>query len=365
AVVLKPLAAALADGDTIHAVLLATAINNDGTGKIGFTAPSVTGQAEVISTALRRAGVTPSSVGYIEAHGTGTALGDPIEFEALSRAYPQGTRHLGSVKANIGHLDSCAGMAGLIKAIMVVRDGIIPPQLNFTRANPAIDLAGRGFRIATEPTAWPTGPAPRRAGVSALGVGGTNAHVIVEQPPHPAPPPGADAPGLLPLSAADPTALDELIRVYPDRLAQVAHADAVRTAATGRRHHRHRAVALGASTAELAEQLRRPGLLIRGHVPVTGPGPLGFGFPGQGGGLGDAARLAARFPAFAEHWSLLPADVPGRLRAGERGTDVVQPALSAAGLGMWALLRSWGVEPAYVLGHSAGELDALAAAGAL
>ncbi|GAA1369515.1 type I polyketide synthase [Catellatospora chokoriensis] len=364
-VVLKPLAAALADGDTIHAMLLATAINNDGAGKIGFTAPSIAGQAEVIGTALRRAGVAASSVGYIEAHGTGTVLGDPIEFEALSRAYPTGSRHLGSVKANIGHLDSCAGMAGLIKAIMVVRDGIIPPQLNFTRANPAIDLAGRGFRIATEPTAWPAGPTPRRAGVSAVGVGGTNAHVIVEQPPPTAPLRGGEAPGLLPLSAADPTALNELISAYPDSLAGVRHADAVHTAATGRRHHRHRAVALGATTSELAAQLRRPGLLVRGHVPVAGPGPLAFGFPGQGGTLTNAAALAARFTAFAGPWSLLPADLTARVRAGDRGTDVVQPALVAAGLGMWQLLRSWGVEPAYMVGHSVGELTALAAAGAL
>jgi natural product biosynthesis luciferase-like monooxygenase protein/amino acid adenylation domain-containing protein len=364
--VLKPLAAALADGDSIHAVLLATAINNDGAGKIGFTAPSVAGQTEVIGMALRRAGIAASSVGYIEAHGTGTALGDPIEFEALSRAYPTGSRHLGSVKANIGHLDSCAGMAGLIKAIMVVRDGIIPPQLNFTQANPAIDLAGRGFRIAVEPTAWPAAATPRRAGISSLGVGGTNAHVIVEQPPpRTAPLPGGEAPGLLPLSAADPAALDDLISVYPDSLAGVRHADAVHTAATGRRHHRCRAVALGASTPELIEQLRRPGGLVRGHVPVAGPEPLAYGFPGQGGALTDAAALAARFTDYARHWSLLPADLSARVRAGDRRTDALQPALVAAGLGMWELLRAWGVEPAYVVGHSVGELAALAAAGAL
>jgi acyl transferase domain-containing protein len=153
AVVLKPYARAVADGDPVYAVLLGSAVNNDGAGKVGFTAPSVTGQVEVIRQALRDAAVPAASIGYVEAHGTGTALGDPVEHHALAEAYASARPFLGSVKANIGHLDSCAGMAGLVKAVLAVRTGRIPPQINFTR--PAVDLTP--FTVTTSPTAWPAG----------------------------------------------------------------------------------------------------------------------------------------------------------------------------------------------------------------
>ncbi|NUT32520.1 MAG: AMP-binding protein, partial [Hamadaea sp.] len=365
AVVLKPLANAMADGDAIHAVLLGSAINNDGATKVGFTAPGLSGQVKVIQAALQRAQVAPETVGYVEAHGTGTALGDPIEFAALSQAYPGGPRHLGSVKANLGHLDSCAGMAGLIKAILVVREGVIPPQINFTAPNPAVDLDRGQFTIATRRSTWPQQASPRRAGVSALGVGGTNAHVIVEQPPPPTAPVEGEAPGLLPLSAADPVALTQLADAYAEEIGVLPHADVVVSAATGRRHLRHRAVAVGSSTADLARQLAQPQQLIRGEVPPAGIGPVAFAYPGQGTDPQRGFTLAARFAPVGRWWRLLPAHVAARLRDGDRATDVVQPALVALGLGLTDLWRSWGVRPGSVLGHSVGELTALAAAGGL
>jgi natural product biosynthesis luciferase-like monooxygenase protein/amino acid adenylation domain-containing protein len=184
AVLLKPLAAALADGDTVHAVILGSAVNNDGSTKVGYTSPSVPGQTEVLRDALTTAGVTPESIGYVEAHGTGTPIGDPIEVEALRSVFGGRPAPLlvGSVKPNIGHLDSCAGMAGLLKAVLALRHGTVPPQANLRTPNPAFRLADGPIELPTVAHPWPV-PGPRRAGVTALGVGGTNAHVVLEQPP--------------------------------------------------------------------------------------------------------------------------------------------------------------------------------------
>ncbi|HET8682555.1 MAG TPA: MupA/Atu3671 family FMN-dependent luciferase-like monooxygenase, partial [Micromonosporaceae bacterium] len=390
AVVLKPLDRALADGDTIHAVILGSAVNNDGAGKVGFTAPGVAGQVDVVRRALSAAGVPAGSVGYVEAHGTGTALGDPVEYQALAEAYPGGTRFLGSVKANVGHLDSCAGMAGLLKAVLAVRTGQVPPQPGFDRPHPAIDLAGGPFRITTELVDWPRHAVPRRAGVSALGVGGTNAHVIVEEPPAAPPTPtspssGGTGPALLALSAADPAALRELAAAYRDELTArplLRPADLVVTTALGRRHLRHRLVALGGDTAELAAALDRfvageaAGSTLAGEVPVGGAGPVALAFPGQGPAPQALLDLAGRFGAVrdvleqaaAAYREAAGADLPGRLRraaAGDLTTDLAQPALVALGLSLAALWRSWGVRPDYVLGHSVGEYAALAVAGAV
>ncbi|MEU9912729.1 beta-ketoacyl synthase N-terminal-like domain-containing protein [Streptomyces sp. NPDC051001] len=187
AVLLKPLARALADGDTVHAVILGSAVTNDGDGKGGFAAPGVAGQRDAVLGALSRAGVPADSLGYLEAHGTGTFKGDPIEFAALTeafRAHTDGTAFcaLGSTKPAIGHLDSAAGLAGLIKAILVLRHGVIPPLVNFTRANPLLALESSPFVVPTRATPWPN-TAVRRAGVHSIGMGGTNAHVIVEEAP--------------------------------------------------------------------------------------------------------------------------------------------------------------------------------------
>ncbi|MER5705311.1 MupA/Atu3671 family FMN-dependent luciferase-like monooxygenase [Micromonospora sp. NPDC002296] len=388
AVVLKPLDRALADGDRIHAVLLGSAVNNDGAGKVGYTAPGVSGQVDVVRRALRDAGVSAASVGYVEAHGTGTALGDQVEHHALAEAYAPARAFLGSVKANIGHLDSCAGMAGLIKAVLTVRSGRVPPQINFTRPNPALGLADGPFTVTTVAADWPATGSPRRAAVSALGVGGTNAHVIVEEPPIPPSGPGdrpAPVPGLLPLSAADPAALAALALAHRDRLRAdpaLPPADLVLTAGTGRRHLRHRLVALGDSTAALADALDRhaaglPAEVVVGDTGGDASGPVALAFPGQGDVREALLPLAARFPvvravldeAADAYRAAVGGDLVDRLREDRppagRSTDVAQPALVVVGVALAELWRSWGLPVDHVLGHSVGEYAALVAAGAL
>ncbi|WP_143665559.1 polyketide synthase, partial [Streptomyces sp. st115] len=217
AVLLKPLARALADGDTVHAVILGSAVTNDGADKGGFAAPGVAGQRDAVLGALRAADVDAASIGYVEAHGTGTLKGDPIEFAALTEAFRAHTGRtgfcaLGSTKPAIGHLDSAAGLAGLIKAVEVLRHGVVPPLVNYSRPNPALALDDSPFLLPVRERAWPLAGV-RRAGVHSIGMGGTNAHVILEQAPEAGPvsaaPTAAPAPvpALLPLSAADGDAL--------------------------------------------------------------------------------------------------------------------------------------------------------------
>ncbi len=188
-VLLKRLEDALEDGDPIEGVIIGSAINNDGAARAGFSTPSVDGQADVIAQAQAVAGVHPDTITYLEAHGTGTPVGDPIEVAALTKAFRENTDRrgycvLGSVKANIGHMDTAAGVAGLIKALRAAKEGEIPPQLNFGEPNTALRLTESPFRITTERELWHTANGvPRRAGVSSFGIGGTNAHVVVEQPP--------------------------------------------------------------------------------------------------------------------------------------------------------------------------------------
>ena len=189
-VVLKRLEEALADGDHIEAVILGAAINNDGSSKVGYTAPGVEGQAEVIAMAQALGRIDPETISYVETHGTGTILGDPIEVAALTRAFRAGTDKtgfcaLGAVKTNIGHLDAAAGVAGLIKTVLALRHQQIPPSLNFEQPNPRIDFASSPFFVASELMEWPAANGPRRAGVSSFGIGGTNAHVVVEEAPRP------------------------------------------------------------------------------------------------------------------------------------------------------------------------------------
>ncbi|MGH3171979.1 MAG: type I polyketide synthase, partial [Trebonia sp.] len=211
-VVLKPLPEAIADGDHIHAVIRGSAVNNDGSDKIGFSAPSVSGQAAAIRTAYAVAGIDPATVGYIEAHGTATSLGDPIEISALTKAFKDGSGRtgfcrIGSVKSNIGHTDTAAGVIGLIKTILAVEHGRIPPSLHFEKPNPNIDFDSSPFVVNTERTEWPETDVPRRAGVNALGLGGTNAHVVIEQAPATDAPANTPGPHLLPLSARTREAL--------------------------------------------------------------------------------------------------------------------------------------------------------------
>ncbi|HET9382842.1 MAG TPA: MupA/Atu3671 family FMN-dependent luciferase-like monooxygenase, partial [Streptomyces sp.] len=425
AVLLKRLDRALADGDTVHAVLLGTAVNNDGADKAGFTAPGVTGQRRAIAQALRTAGVGADGIQYVEAHGTGTEVGDPIEFQALTEAFRESTDRtayctLGSAKPVVGHLDSAAGLAGLIKTVLALRHRRIPPLAGFTRPNPALPLDGSPFVLSAAGRPWERdGTAPRRAGVSALGVGGTNAHVVVEEAPEtvprPAPAQGEAGPVLLPLSARTPQALTDLAAAYRDRLSGTdapRPADVLATAAVRRAHHEHRLTLVGGSAAELADALGdflatrtaapadtgpagaatgaapagrdthgpRRARWAYGTVPREPLGPLLFLCAGQGTQRpGMARELATRFPVFRavldeceqyyrDTWggSLLAPLLDDRTARGVTWpTDLVQPALFAFETALIRLWDTFGVRPELIAGHSAGEYAAFAAAGAL
>ncbi|MEO3930183.1 amino acid adenylation domain-containing protein [Micromonosporaceae bacterium B7E4] len=386
AVLLKRLDRAVADGDTIHAVILGSAVNNDGTGKVGFVAPSVPGQVDVIERALDRAAVPAESISYLEAHGTGTPLGDPVELRAASRALANRTERVefcrvGSVKPNIGHLDSCAGMAGLVKTVLMLSHRTFVPLLNFRRPNPELDLDATPLVLGVTGGPWTTDGHPRRAGVSAFGVGGTNAHVVLEEAPSaPArPAPDGSGPVVLPLSAAHPDALAELVHQMRDHLRahpEVSVADLAATLALGRPHLRHRVAVVGGTAHELAAALGRA---TPGQVPETGPGPLAFAFSGQGTARpGMADRLYDAFPRFREvldacaecHGEpggeallkLLRDRHPGQARW---PTETAQPAIFAYQVALAELWRSFGVEPDFVVGHSVGEYAALYVAGAI
>ncbi|MFF3345364.1 amino acid adenylation domain-containing protein [Streptomyces sp. NPDC002779] len=369
AVLLKRLDRALADGDTVHAVILGSAVNNDGAGKVGFTAPGVTGQVEVVRQALRRAGVPPETISYVEAHGTGTRLGDPVEFEALGRALGEGAGRtvpcaVGSVKPNIGHLDSCAGMAGLIKTVLMLRHRTLVPTLHLTRPNP--ELRAPALTLATELRPWQvTDGTPRRAGVSALGVGGTNAHVVLEEAPvRKAADP--ELPVLVPGSATD----DEALRSFTDALAErlrqepaLAAGDVAATLALGRPHRPCRVTAVGRTAEELA------GTLTEQAPERAQLGPATFAFPGQGSARrGMASGLYAAFPAarriLDRYDSLSPL-----LDAGEDDpvwpTETAQSALFVHQVALAEAWRAAGVRPALLLGHSVGEYAALCVAGAI
>jgi phthiocerol/phenolphthiocerol synthesis type-I polyketide synthase E len=282
-VVLKRFADALADGDRIDAVLLGSAVNNDGAGRMGFTAPGITGQAAVIQQAQRAAGVTPQSCTYIETHGTGTPLGDPIEIAALTKAFwredggagPVGSCGIGSVKTNIGHTDAAAGVAGLIKTVLALKHAVIPPSLHFTEPNPQIDFAAGPFRVVTRAQPWRPEGQVRRAGVSAFSVGGTNVHIVLEQAPEDPrkePDTSADGPHVLPLGARTPEALQAVTARLAEHLGRhpdTPLADVAWTLQTGRREHPCRRIAL---VHDITDAIR----VLSGAVPerlVTAPGP--------------------------------------------------------------------------------------------
>ncbi len=394
-VVLRRLADALADGDPIHAVIKATAINNDGASKAGYLAPSVTGQAEAVVEAQTLAGLEADSIGYVECHGTGTYLGDPIEIEALTQAFRQTTDkrgfcRVGSVKSNIGHLDTAAGVVSLIKAALVVKHGEIPPTLGFEKPNPAIDFARSPFVVADRLAPWPAGDAPRRAGVNSLGVGGTNAHVIVEQPPHSQ----VDAaradvgPQVLVLAARSRKALDEVGRrlaAHMETHADQAIQDVAATLLTGRRHFEHRRVVAVADRRDAIAMLAAPdaGRAFT-HTPVEGAVEAVFLFPGGGAQYPHMARALYRDePAFRktvdEGLSYLPAAAASEIRdlwlpAGADAPDAAErllrpalqlPAILIVEVAIARLWMDWGVKPSALIGHSMGENAAACVAGVL
>ncbi|MFE5812631.1 type I polyketide synthase [Streptomyces sp. NPDC056479] len=392
AVVLKRLERAVADGDTIHGVVRGWGIGNDGADKKAFTAPSAQGQRAAIRQALRRAGVRADTIGYLETHGTGTLKGDPIEFDGATLAYREDTDRtgycaLGSTKANIGHLDAASGLAGLVKTLLVLKHGVIPPMANFSEPNPALDLDHSPFHIPRTAQPWPDGDVPRRAGLTSLGVGGTNVHLILEQAPAPAPRTDAATPAdVLLVSASGADALADNARALSDRLRQAPEphlADLVTTAALGRSHGRHRLAVRGSTPAALADALdtwlagTAGAEATTGTAPQEGPARVAFQFTGQGSQYpGMAAALHERFPVAREvldacehHYRELTGS---RLFSDEaaadgaqQDTDTAQPALFALQCALVRLWRETGVEPYAVTGHSVGEYAALYAAGAL
>jgi len=389
-VVLKRLAEALADGDTVHAVIKGSAINNDGAGKVGYTAPSVEGQARAIVAAQRVAGVSPASIGYVEAHGTGTPMGDPIELAALAQAFAANSEGqparaapcaIGSLKTNVGHLDAAAGVAGLIKTVLALRHATLPASLHFERPNPQIDFCTGGFEVNARTRPWPAGATPRRAGVSSFGMGGTNAHVVLEEaPPRPVQVARAEGWQLLPLSARSAAALQQAQAELDACLAAPgapSAADAAFTLQTGRRALAHRSVRLVPPGAA-PEQGQ---WLAATQVGAQSP-ELVFLFPGQGAQHLQMGRaLYAQAPLFRSlvdqcaeklrprlgldlRHCLFPSASDERVAAESLAqTALTQPALFVVEYAMAQLWMSWGLQPTAMLGHSVGEYVAACLAG--
>jgi acyl transferase domain-containing protein/NADPH:quinone reductase-like Zn-dependent oxidoreductase/SAM-dependent methyltransferase/acyl carrier protein len=386
-VVLKRYKEAVADGDTIRAVILGSAINNDGASKVGFTAPSVEGQARVISEALAVADVDPATIGYVEAHGTGTRLGDPIEVEALSQCFPPaapGAQRcaLGSVKTNIGHLDEAAGVAGLIKTILALQHGAIPPSLNFEEPNPEIKFEKTRFYVPTKLAPWDQRDEPRRAGVSSFGIGGTNAHVVLEEAARAAPQPSSRPWHLLLLSARTEGALDAMTVRLARHLrgtSDVSLADVAHTLQVGRKTFPFRRAALVRDGEDAARSLElRPQDRVRTSV-AAGSRPVWFLFPGQGSQHAAMGRdLCRSEPVFRQtidrcadvlndetgvDLRALLCDADAQTASRLEQTEIAQPALFAVEYALAQLLTSWGIRPQAMIGHSIGEYVAACMAG--
>lgn len=390
-VVLKRLADAVADGDRIHAIIRGSAVNNDGAHKAGYTAPSVAGQASIIAEAQEVGEVDPASIGYIEAHGTGTPLGDPIEIAALNEVFGASDteRHLGSVKTNLGHLDEAAGITGLIKATLALQHREIPPSLHFKRPNPEIDLSASNFTVNDSLRPWSASAddTPRRAGVSSFGIGGTNAHVVLEEAPESEPSPDTRPIQLLPVSARSGQALAERIQELASWLEahpEESLGDAAFTLQCGRRAFSHRATVVAGDSAEAREALLRVDASAYSATPENAP-PVVFLCSGQGSQYPGMTRALYRdepvFRAALDECAdrlhpHLGLDLRGLLypeagvdeeEAAERlrQTAIAQPALFAVEYAMAALWRHWGVEPVALIGHSLGEYVAACLSGVM
>ncbi len=390
-VVLKRFEDAQADGDHIYAVIRGSAINNDGCDKVGYTAPSVEGQARVITEALAVADVEPETISYIEAHGTGTPLGDPIEIEALTQAFRTSTDKkqfcaIGTVKTNIGHLDAAAGVTGLIKTALALYHRELPASLNFEKPNPKIDFINSPFYVNAALNSWQTSGKPLRAGVSSFGMGGTNAHVVMEEAP-PAQPSSKSRPWqLLLLSARNDAALDAAtanITRYMDEYPGTNLADIGFTLQTGRKQFGKRRMLVCETVKDARQALGTatlPGVATRGIGEIEPR--IAFMFPGQGAqyvnmGL-DLYRIE---PTFRKHVTqcsellqphlnvnlvdLLYPDKAQRNVAADKlkQTDITQPALFVIEYALARLWMSWGLRPEAMIGHSIGEYVAACLSG--
>ncbi|MDI1443200.1 type I polyketide synthase [Polyangium sp. 6x1] len=392
--VLKRLSDAQRDGDRIWALIRGSAVNQDGR-STGLTTPNVLAQEAVLTQALANARVLPEEIGYVEAHGTGTSLGDPIEMDALAKVFGRPTGGgaplvVGALKTNLGHLEATAGVAGLIKTTLILNHGVIPRNNHFRTLNPRIVLDRTRITVAAEDRVWPRGNVPRRGGVSSFGISGTNAHVILEEPPvEEARAAGREASAyLLPLSAKSREGLVAMARSYGEWLTQtndVSLADMVYTASVRRTHHAHRLSVVGGTREELGKRLssyargEAPAGVVQGRTSAEGRPKVVFVFPGQGSQwLGMGRTLWEEERAFGA--ALKECDAAIREEAGfsvveelfaEEGRsrlaeiDVVQPVLFAIEVALAALWRAWGVEPDCVVGHSMGEVAAAHVAGVL
>ncbi|MBM2623629.1 SDR family NAD(P)-dependent oxidoreductase [Actinoplanes sp. LDG1-06] len=381
-VLLERLSDAHRNGHPVMALLRGSAVNQDGASN-GLTAPNGRAQQRVIRDALANAGIGPGDVDAVEAHGTGTALGDPIEAEALIEVFGRDRDRplwLGSVKSNIGHTQAAAGIGGVIKMILALRHGTLPRTLHAEEPSRHVDWSAGAVRLLTEAVPWPGHGRPRRAGVSSFGVSGTNAHVVIEEPPErDAGPPARDSAGPVPwlLSGrSEPALRAQAARLLAalDGRAEVPGPDIAYTLATGRAAHPERAVVLGRDAGEWAEGLAAvaagrpsPGVL-RG---VAGRHRTAFLFTGQGGQRAGMGRdLAAAFPVFADAWDETLTRLDGdevRVAGNDTlaRTDLAQKGLFAFEVAMCRLWQSWGVRPDYLLGHSIGELAAAHVAGVM
>jgi amino acid adenylation domain-containing protein len=386
-VLLRRLSDALADGDTIHAVIRGVAVNNDGGGKASFTAPSVAGQVEVIRAAHRDAAIDAGTIEYVEAHGTATPLGDPVEVEALNRAFGLSTRPrarvlLGSVKGNVGHTVMAAGAAGLIKTVLAMRHDRIPATLHFDAPNPRIPFGAGPFEVAGTPRPWPRGTEPRWAGISAFGVGGTNAHVVISDPPPRRRAPQPAATRVIRVSARTPTALSASVDALADWLERTPDsdiADVEFTLHAGRSAFAHRVAIVADDARGAIEAMRDAGheFRVEDCIDEHVPAPVLL-FPGQGAqyvGMGTALygsdpviRRVIDACADAMHDDLgfdLRERLVGASRTELAATSLTQPALFALEL---ALATRWverGIRPAALVGHSIGEFAAAALAGVM
>ncbi len=383
-VVLKHIEDALADGDRIYAVILGSAVNNDGAQKMSYTASSTEGQIQAMAAAFKAAEVPPSTIGYVEGHGTGTVVGDPLEVEALRRSFlsdrdtKTGSCYLGSVKTNIGHLEQAAGIASLIKTCLSLYHQKIPESLNFVKPNPRMDLAKGPFVVPIETVAWKKGEVPRRAAINSLGLGGTNAFAILQEAPKPVSQQVPQNPiNLLALSANSPDALGKSLKLWQEHLTNCAAeklSGICLASATTRKPMKYRLAVSGRNADELIESLAS---MSAKPTQPAGNRKLAFLFPGQGAQtLGMAREFYDTETQFRASFDRVASRLLDRFELDVRTaifgnqdidvlthTTMLQPALFAVELGLADMLKSWGIHPDAVMGHSVGAFAAAVISG--